>query len=389
MQLTRNKLDSLLGHHIDSEAVTRILEQLGFTVVYKQDIWTVTPTSWRFDIEIEEDLIEEVARIYGYNNIPNNAPLANLLMREHKESDVDLSLVKHAFVNKDYQEAITYSFVDPKIQTLLHDEEALILPNPISEDMSAMRLSLMTGLLGAVKYNQNRQQSRVRLFETGLRFVPEKGEELDINQEFVLAAVISGPSKSENWHDKSTAIDFFDLKGDLEDVLELIGASNSVKFVAKSYKALHPGQSAAIEIDGREVGFIGKLHPAIAQKLDISKDTAIAEISWKAISTKEIMQAKEISRFPANKRDIAVVVTEDTPSQNVLDYCKEVAGELLIQTTLFDVYKGQGIDEGYKSLAMSFILQDQNKTLTENGITDVIERVVSGLKTRFNAYLRE
>ncbi len=170
--LRREKLDNLLGHHIETETVTDILQRLGFQVSYANDVWTVVPTSWRFDIEIEEDLIEEVARIYGYNTIPNNAPLAHLMMREHKESDVSLSRIKTAFVEHDYQEAVTYSFVDPKVQRLLHPEqEALILPNPISVEMSAMRVSLLSGLLGAVAYNQNRQQSRIRLFESGLRFV--------------------------------------------------------------------------------------------------------------------------------------------------------------------------------------------------------------------------
>ena len=148
------KLDSLLGHHIETETVTEIFERLGFAVKYANDVWTVTSASWRFDIEIEEDLIEEVARIYGYNSIPNNAPLAHLRMREHKESDLDLSRIKTALVDADYQEAITYSFVDPKVQTLLHPEiEALVLPNPISVEMSAMRVSLLSGLLGAVLYN--------------------------------------------------------------------------------------------------------------------------------------------------------------------------------------------------------------------------------------------
>ncbi|MDU6608202.1 MAG: phenylalanine--tRNA ligase subunit beta, partial [Haemophilus parainfluenzae] len=213
--LRREKLDGLLGHHIETETVTEIFERLGFAVKYANDVWTVTSASWRFDIEIEEDLIEEVARIYGYNSIPNNAPLAHLRMREHKESDLDLSRIKTALVDADYQEAITYSFVDPKVQTLLHSEiEALVLPNPISVEMSAMRVSLLSGLLGAVLYNQNRQQNRVRLFETGLRFVPDANAEFGVRQEFVLAGVITGTAKSECWTGKAETVDFFDLKGD-------------------------------------------------------------------------------------------------------------------------------------------------------------------------------
>ena len=269
--LRREKLDGLLGHHIETETVTEIFERLGFAVKYANDVWTVTSASWRFDIEIEEDLIEEVARIYGYNSIPNNAPLAHLRMREHKESDLDLSRIKTALVDADYQEAITYSFVDPKVQTLLHSEiEALVLPNPISVEMSAMRVSLLSGLLGAVLYNQNRQQNRVRLFETGLRFVPDANAEFGVRQEFVLAGVITGTAKSECWTGKAETVDFFDLKGDLESILSLTEVGNRVKFVAKAYSALHPGQSAAIELDGKEIGFIGTIHPLIAQKLGLN-----------------------------------------------------------------------------------------------------------------------
>ncbi len=271
VQLRRSKLDALLGHHIETGSVTEIFHRLGFDVTYANDIWTVTSASWRFDIEIEEDLIEEVARIYGYNSIPNNAPLAHLRMREHKESDLDLARIKTALVDADYQEAITYSFVDPKIQSLLHpQQEALILPNPISVEMSAMRVSLMSGLLGAVLYNQNRQQSRVRLFETGLRFVPDANAEFGVRQEFVLSAVITGTAKSEHWAGKAESVDFFDLKGDLESVLSLTEGGNRVRFVAKQFDALHPGQSAAIELDSQEIGFIGAIHPSISQKLGLN-----------------------------------------------------------------------------------------------------------------------
>lgn len=196
VSLRREKLDALLGHHIETETVTDILTRLGLQVSYANDVWQVTSASWRFDIEIEEDLVEEIARIYGYNSIPNKAPLAHLRMREHKEADLDLTRIKTALVDADYQEAITYSFVDPKIQSILHpQQDALVLPNPISVEMSAMRLSLLSGLLGAVQYNQNRQQTRVRLFETGLRFIPDTQAEFGVRQEFVLAAVMTGNKK--------------------------------------------------------------------------------------------------------------------------------------------------------------------------------------------------
>lgn len=388
--LHREKLDSLLGHHIETETVTEIFERLGFAVKYANDVWTVTSASWRFDIEIEEDLVEEVARIYGYNSIPNNAPLAHLRMREHKEADLELSRIKTALVDADYQEAITYSFVDPKVQTLLHPEiEALVLPNPISVEMSAMRVSLLSGLLGAVLYNQNRQQNRVRLFETGLRFIPDANAEFGIRQEFVLAGVITGTAKSESWTGKAENVDFFDLKGDLESILSLTEVGNRVKFVAKAHRALHPGQSASIELDGKEIGFIGTIHPLIAQKLGLNGKTVVFEILWDAIANRRVVQAKEISKFPANRRDLALVVADNVPAGDIIEACKQAGGEKLTQVNLFDVYQGIGVASGHKSLAISLTIQDNEKTLEDDEINAVISAVLNEVKQRFNAELRD
>ena len=388
--LQRHKLDALLGHHIETETVTDILQRLGLQVSYANDSWMAVAPSWRFDIEIEEDLIEEVARIYGYNSIPNNAPLAHLRMREHSEADIELSRIKAALVSCDFYEAITYSFVDPKIQSLLHPEiKPLILPNPISVEMSAMRVSLLTGLLGAVIYNQNRQQNRVRLFETGLRFVPDANAEFGVRQEFVLAGVITGTAKSECWTGKAETVDFFDLKGDLESILSLTEVGNRVKFVAKAYSALHPGQSAAIELDGKEIGFIGTIHPLIAQKLGLNGKAVVFEILWDAIANRRVVQAKEISKFPANRRDLALVVADNVPAGDIIDACKQAGGEKLTQVNLFDVYQGIGVASGHKSLAISLTIQDNEKTLEDDEINAVISSVLNEVKQRFNAELRD
>ena len=390
VQLRRHKLDALLGHHIETEIVTDIFQRLGFPVQYADDVWTVTSASWRFDIEIEEDLIEEVARIYGYNSIPNNAPLAHLRMREHKEADVDLSRIKTALVSCDFHEAITYSFVDPKIQTLLHpNQEALILPNPISSEMSAMRLSLLTGLLGAVLYNQNRQQTRVRLFEAGLRFIPDANAEFGVRQERVFSAVMTGARLNEHWAGKSENADFFDLKGYLENLLSLTSTGNKVKFVAKAYSAFHPGQSAAIMLGDEEIGFIGQIHPSIAQKIGLNGKVFACEVLIDKISQRDVANAKEISKFPANRRDLALIVAENVPSGDIIEACRAVAGEKLTNVNLFDVYQGQGIAEGQKSLAISLTIQDNEKTLEEEEINAVISVVLTELKRRFNAYLRD
>jgi len=390
VSLRRSKLDSVIGHHIEDEIVTDILTRLGLNVTFENDTWTAVAPSWRFDIEIEEDLIEEVARIYGYNNIPNNSPLAHLEMKGTPEKLLEANRARTALVDSDYQEVITYSFVDPKIQQLLHPEQdALVLPNPISSEMSAMRVSLLTGLLETIVYNQNRQQSRVRLFETGLRFVPDANAEFGVRQEFVLSAVITGTAKSEHWAGKAESVDFFDLKGDLESVLSLTEGGNRVRFVAKQFDALHPGQSAAIELDGQEIGFIGAIHPSISQKLGLNGKTFVFEILWNAIAARNVVQAKEISKFPANRRDLALVVADSVPAGELIAACKQVGGEKLVQVNLFDVYQGVGVSEGYKSLAISLTVQDNEKTLEDEEINAVISAVLAEVKQRFNAELRD
>ncbi|HBM2844746.1 TPA: phenylalanine--tRNA ligase subunit beta, partial [Enterobacter hormaechei subsp. xiangfangensis] len=260
--LRRSKLDRLIGHHVADAQVTDILTRLGCEVTEGQDEWKAVAPSWRFDMEIEEDLVEEVARVYGYNNIPDEPVQAGLVMGSHREADLSLKRVKTMLNDKGYQEVITYSFVDPKLQQLIHPgQEALILPSPISSEMSAMRLSLWTGLLGTIVYNQNRQQNRVRIFESGLRFVPDTQANLGIRQDLMLAGAISGNRYEEHWDLAKGTVDFYDMKGDLEAILDLTGKLSEIEFRAEAIPALHPGQSAAIYLDGKRVGFIGVVHP--------------------------------------------------------------------------------------------------------------------------------
>ncbi|UKH18168.1 phenylalanine--tRNA ligase subunit beta [Actinobacillus pleuropneumoniae] len=388
--LRRSKLDAVIGHHIEDETVTDILTRLGLNVIFANDSWTAVAPSWRFDIEIEEDLIEEVARIYGYNSIPNNSPLAHLTMKGTPEKLLEVNRIRTALVDSDYQEVVTYSFVDPKKQALLHpNQEALILPNPISSEMSAMRLSLLTGLLDTIAYNQSRQQTRVRIFEGGLRFIPDAAAESGIRQELVFGAAIVGDKRPVHWESKGEAVDFFDLKGDMERVLSLTSARHDLKFVAKQFPALHPGQSAAIMLDGKEIGFIGSVHPSIVQKLGIKGKPVVFEILGDAIANRPVPAAKEISKFPANNRDIAVVVDENVPAGDVLDACRHAGGVKLVAVNLFDVYRGANLAAGKKSLAISLTVQDTEKTLEEEEISTVIQAVLAELAQRFQAYLRD
>ncbi|WP_145544463.1 phenylalanine--tRNA ligase subunit beta [Yersinia frederiksenii] len=388
--LRREKLDRLIGHHVPSEQVSDILRRLGCQVTEQGSDWQAVAPSWRFDMEIEEDLVEEVARIYGYNNIPDVPIKADLVMTKHREADLPLKRVKTALVDRGYQEAITYSFVDPKVQALLHpQQDTLILPSPISVDMSAMRLSLLTGLLSAVVYNQNRQQSRLRLFESGLRFVPDSKADLGVRQDLMLAGVIAGHRYDEHWDLARQPIDFYDLKGDLEAILELTGKLSDVQFRAEAHPALHPGQSAAIYLSGEHIGFIGVVHPELERKLDLNGRTVVFEVQWNKLADRAVPQASEISRFPANRRDIAVVVAENVPAEDILAECKKVGANQVVGVNLFDVYRGKGVAEGYKSLAISLVLQDTARTLEEEEIAATVARCVEALKQRFQASLRD
>ncbi|WP_284602864.1 phenylalanine--tRNA ligase subunit beta [Dickeya dadantii] len=388
--LRRDKLDRLIGHVISDEKVSDILNRLGCQVTQTADGWQAVAPSWRFDMAIEEDLVEEVARVYGYNNIPNIPTQAPLKMTQHREADLALKRVKTLLVDHGFQEAITYSFVDPKIQSLIHPgEDALILPSPISVEMSAMRLSLWSGLLGAVVYNQNRQQSRLRLFESGLRFVPDQRADLGVRQETMLAGVITGTRYEEHWDLARQAVDFYDLKGDLEAVLALTGKLSVLEFRAESHPALHPGQTAAIYLAGERIGYIGVIHPELERKLDLNGRTVVFEVLWDKLAERVVPEAADISRFPANRRDIAVVVAESVPAGDVLAECKKVGANQLVGVNLFDVYRGKGVAEGYKSLAISLVLQDTARTLAEEEIAATVAQCVAALKQRFQASLRD
>lgn len=388
--LRRLRLDSLIGVAVPAEQVSAILTALGCRVMAHESHWQVTPPDWRFDLTQEVDLIEEVARVFGYDQLPNVPPRAALTMAPHREAALPLASVRQRLCDCDYQEVITYSFVDPKIQALLHPEqEALALPSPVSADMSAMRLSLWPGLLGCALYNQNRQQSRLRLFESGLRFIPDASAELGVRQELLLAGLATGPRTHEHWDQPRQNVDYFDVKGDVEAVLALTGHADAFEFRRASHPALHPGQSAAIYLHDQQAGWLGVLHPELERKLGLNGRTVLFELSWAALAEREIPQAQPVSRFPANRRDIAVVVAEETPAAAVIEVCRQAAGPQLTDVQLFDVYRGKGVAEGKKSLAISLILQDTTRTLEEEEIAALVGRCVAALQQRFQASLRD
>ncbi|HDY7788735.1 TPA: phenylalanine--tRNA ligase subunit beta [Vibrio vulnificus] len=388
--LRRTKLDNLLGHHIADSDVVEILERLGMTVETTAEGWVAVAPTWRFDIAIEQDLVEEVGRIYGYDNIPNQNPAAALKMHDHQEANIPLKRVRDLLVDCGYHEAITYSFVEPEQQKLVvPGVDALILPNPISAEMSAMRLGLIQGLLNTVVHNQKRQQPRVRLFEYGLRFIPCDTAENGMRQEPMLAGVIAGTRSEEHWNIDTNTVDFFDLKGDVEAILELSANDKAYSFVAAKHPALHPGQSAAIVVDGKEIGVIGTVHPELERKFGLNGRTIVFEIEWSAINRKVIPEAVALSKFPANRRDIAVVVDEAVASGDIVNACLEVGGEFLKAAKLFDVYVGKGVEEGKKSLAIALTLQSNERTLEDADIAGAVDAIVAHVSEKFGASLRD
>ncbi|ALU41831.1 phenylalanine--tRNA ligase subunit beta [Pseudoalteromonas rubra] len=388
--LRRSRLDRVIGYHIADEKVTDILTRLGLDVAFANDSWTATVPSYRFDISIEEDLIEEVARVFGYNNIPNVAPTAALKMTDHQEARLPVSRLRNELVARGYQEAITYSFVDPKKQQLLHPEsDALVLPHPISVEMSAMRVSLMPGLLNAVAYNQNRQQARIRLFEHGLKFVKDETAENGVRQTPVIGGVVYGNTHNEHWGIESRKTDFFDVKGDVEALLALCNDKARFSFKAQPSDGLHPGQSAAIYANGEKVGYIGAVHPQLQKSLDLNETAYVFEVETAAIAERKLPEAVSISKFPSNRRDIAILVADDVKIGDILESIEKVGGNQLVDLNLFDVYKGKGIEPGYKSLAIALTLQAVDRTLEEKDINDTVEIVVAELAKQFNASLRD
>ena len=387
--LRHSRLTKVLGIEIAADTVTDIFNRLGFSVSFEIEVWQISVPPYRFDISIEEDLIEEVARVYGYNQIPDIAPVASLKMLQHQEQKVQLSQLKNTLVESDYQEAITYSFVDPKIQSLLYPEiEGLQLPHPISSEMSTMRVSLWTGLLQSVSYNQKRQQSRVRLFESGLRFIPDSSEKTGVKQELVISGVACGLVADEHWDKSARAIDFFDVKADVENLLDCAGVVD-YRFVSASHSALHPGQCADVFIGDTLLGSIGAVHPKLEKSLGLNGRCFVFELEISALGLKNLPKLQEISKFPANRRDIAIVVDDDKVIGDILICIEKSGANQLVGLNLFDVYTGKGIAHGKKSLAISLLLQDKTKTLEETDIQAAVDEILATLSKKFQASLRD
>lgn len=387
IRLRRARLERLLGHHPGDDRVSAILAGLGLDVAADEAGWSALPPSWRYDLAIEADLVEEIARVHGYNRSPRtHAPYA-ATMQPTPERRRSTDMLRETLVERDYHEAITYSFVDSSMQRLLDPEVVpLALSNPISTDMDVMRTGLWPGLMGALRRNLNRQQARVRLFEIGMRFRPD--QQGDIVQESAFALLAGGTRDAEHWDGQRRAIDFFDVKGDLEAVLTGSGEGR-FRFAAATHPALHPGQSARILADGEPAGWIGRLHPRVQHELDLAEAPIIAEVTLAPMLERPLPAYQQISRYPSIRRDLALIVDENLPGDELIQCARRAAPATLQSAFVFDVYRGKGIDSGRKSFALGLILQDFERTLTDVEVDNAVGAILQRLQADCGATLRE
>jgi phenylalanyl-tRNA synthetase beta chain len=379
-------LNRVLGSALEAPEVENILERLGMDVSGDSERWTVTAPSSRFDISIEEDLIEEVARIHGYNRLPATAPAGGLRLKPSSERRVPPNQVREALCAAGYQEAVNYSFVDRRLlQTLCMDEQVLPLANPISIDMDVMRTALLPGLLTALARNLRRQHDRIRLFETGRVF--HQSESLrEIER---TAAVAVGSAWPEQWGAERRPMDYYDMKKDVERLLELHGeTSGHVDFRVAKLPWLHPGQAATLSIDERPAGWLGAIHPRMARALGIKVPVYGFELDDEVISIREIPNAKNISKFPSVRRDLAFIVPASVNYREIRECVTEIADALLAKMVLFDVFAGENVESGYKSVAIGLILQDVSCTLTDEVVDPLVNRVIQAMETRLDAQHR-
>ncbi|MGZ8160454.1 MAG: phenylalanine--tRNA ligase subunit beta, partial [Methylobacter sp.] len=384
--LRRQRVEKMLGLLPNDQRIVDIFQSLGMKIEPQNDGWQVTPPGFRFDIAIEADLIEEIARIYGYNNLPNNILFMRSDVSPVTETSLDLDRVKDLLVDRGYQEAITYSFVDESIQlAVAPGSQPVALQNPISSEMSVMRTTLWCGLLKAALHNLNRQHNRVRLFETGLRFVSVNGE---LRQEKMVAGLATGSACVEQWGMASRKIDFFDMKADIEAIFLLTGCE--ARFIAAQNAALHPGQTADILTDaGEKIGTLGMLHPNLENQLGFDTQVFLFELNQDLLLKKRIPAFTPLSKFPSVRRDLALIVEEEVTTDRMLSCihgCKEAT---LQDIVVFDVYRGKGVEAGHKSVALSLTFQDHAQTLTDSEIDAIFSRILDTLKNEISAKLRD
>jgi len=387
VQLDYRNVSRILGLTIPETEIIDILTRLGLEVLEQTSTGLhVAVPSFRFDISIEADLIEELARVYGYNRLPKTRSSARLALQPQPEVITDLNRIKERMVSLGYQEVITYSFIEPGLLQKVKPMPAPVLvQNPISSDMSVMRTTLWAGLLSTYRHNANRQQDRIRIFETGQVFLRQG---IQISQPSYIAGLLSGSRSPELWCNDKNSVDFYDLKGDIESLLALGANTIGVEFTAGSNTALHAGQCAKVHLNGEEIGILGALHPGLQRELDINSNVFLFELQLEKVQQAVLPAAAELSRFPEVNRDLALLVDKSISGDQIIQVIRKNACELLKDLRIFDVYQGDAIEKSKKSIALSLTLQHPSRTLGDDDINTIINSCVKELEDTFNAKLR-
>lgn len=386
VSLRKSRLKRVLGAEVPDDVVTQILTKLGMNPVVSAEAWTIQSPSHRVDIEIEEDLIEEIARVYGYNQLPTLSPGGRLSLDPVSERRLSERRVRTAMVDLGYQEAINYSFVGAdQLDAMGMKKDRIELANPLSEDLSTMRTSLIPGLMASLVSNSKHQQARIRLFETGACFEKAAAE---VNQSKHLAAVITGQVYPELWANEKRALDFYDLKGDVEHILNLSGMTWQVASNQSDLPWLHPGKCAEILVEEQIIGWLGAVHPDYQKKTGCKSEVYAFELDFDQMLNAKIPAFQEITKFPSIRRDLALMVPKQINVSQIQGLIIESVGDLLQEIVIFDQYSGDNIEKGFKSLAIGLILQEESRTLKDEDAEQVINQVIENLQKTLNIQLR-
>lgn len=387
IHLRSARITRMLGLDIEPERVTDMLQRLGMVSEKVADGWRVTPPAFRFDIAIEADLIEEIGRVHGYDDLPLRNPVIPAVMRPVSEATLTLDRVKDLLVDRGYQEAITYSFVEEGLQRRVEpDLQPLPLKNPLSAELGVMRTNLWAGLLDAALRNTHRQQHRVRLFETGLKFMLGP---TGLQQPKSIAWLATGAVTAEQWAQPQRAIDFYDCKADVEAIVALTGRASELSFFAGAHPALHPGQSAQVFLGDERLGWVGMLHPLLEKELGFDQQVFLVELDQNALLGRAIPRFSRLSRFPQVRRDIALIVNESTPVASLVACVRRHGSGILRDVVVFDIYQGKGVETGSKSVAMGLFWQDDEETLVDARVDAAVRNVLDALAQSFDARLRD
>ncbi|MBS0498482.1 MAG: phenylalanine--tRNA ligase subunit beta [Proteobacteria bacterium] len=377
------RIKRVLGITIGKQQVSDYFQRLRFEFSLDEDVFTVTPPSYRFDLAIEEDFIEELTRIHGYDRIPVHYPNGGMAMLPAPESKYTTMDVKRTLVARDYQEVINYAFVDSDWELdLVNNNRPIALQNPIASQMNVMRSTLIGGLVANLQFNLNRKQTRVRLFEMGCCFI--RDDESDCKQIEKLAGLSYGDVMPEQWGVPARNVDFYDVKGDVEALCK----GKAIYFRKFSHPALHPGKSAQIVIEDKPIGWLGELHPRWQKKYELQRNAVLFELELDSLMSKFLPMVKEISKFPPVRRDIAIIVDNDISVHSLLVALYAEKSAIVSDISLFDIYRGKGMDSSKKSLAFRVLLQDTEKTLTDEEADSAVASIVEILKNKFSAALR-